>query len=213
MIAVHDLWLFAVSGLLLAITPGPDTMYIVGRTTAQGTRAGVIAALGVGAGILIHTVAAAIGISALLAASAAAFLLLKVIGAAYLVYIGLSLLWSSRRPVEGGAARIQRASLAVVFRQGFLSNVLNPKVALFFVAFLPQFVDVNASNPAMSLLFLGVLFNVIGTLWNVALACAAAVVTAPLRRRPAVGAWFHRSVGAFFVYIGIRLALEDRADP
>ena len=214
MIAVHDLWLFAVSGLLLAITPGPDTLYIVGRTTSQGTRAGVVAALGVGAGILVHTVAAAIGISALLAASAAAFLLLKLVGAAYLVYIGFTLLWSSRRTVAGGgAAAIQRASLAVVFRQGFLSNVLNPKVALFFVAFLPQFVDVDALNPAASLLFLGVLFNLIGTLWNVALACAAAVFTEPLRRRPAVGVWFHRSVGVFFVYIGIRLALEDRANP
>ena len=214
MIAVHDLWLFAVSGLLLAITPGPDTLYIVGRTTAQGTRDGVVAALGVGAGILVHTVAAAIGISALLAASAAAFLLLKLVGAAYLVYIGLTLLWSSRRTGAASVAEpIQRASLAIVFRQGFLSNVLNPKVALFFVAFLPQFVDVDASNPAVSLLFLGVLFNLIGTLWNVALACAAAVLTEPLRRRPAVGAWFHRSVGAFFVYIGIRLALEYRANP
>src|SRR5262245_30153228 len=100
MLAVHDLWLFAVSGLLLAITPGPDTLYIVGRTTAQGTKAGVIAALGVGAGILVHTAAAAIGISALLAASATAFLVLKLVGAAYLVYIGLSLLWSSRRVVS-----------------------------------------------------------------------------------------------------------------
>src|SRR5262245_13656515 len=195
MIAVHDLWLFAVSSLLLAITPGPDTLYIVGRTTAQGTKAGVVAALGVGAGILIHTAAAAIGISALLAASAAAFLLLKLAGAAYLVYIGLSLLWSSRHAHIGiAAAPIQPASLGAVFRQGLLSNVLNPKVGLFFLAFLPQFVDADASSSASSLLFLGVLFNFIGTLWNAGLACAAAFLTGPLRRRPSVAAWFHRSV-------------------
>src|SRR5262245_14434923 len=191
MIAVHDLWLFAVSSLLLAITPGPDTLYIVGRTTAQGTKAGVVAALGVGAGILVHTAAAAIGISALLAASAAAFLVLKLAGAAYLVYIGLSLVWSSlRSATKIAAAPICPAPLSVVFRQGFLSNVLNPKVALFFVAFLPQFVDADASSSAASLLFLGVLFNLVGTLWNVGVACAAAFLAEPLRRRPGVGTWF-----------------------
>ncbi len=211
MISVHDLWLFAVSSLLLAITPGPDTLYIVGRTTAQGSKAGVVAALGVGAGIFIHTAAAAVGISAVLAASAAAFLLLKLVGAAYLVYVGLSLIWSSLHTAKSiSLASAQQSPLHVVFRQGFLTNVLNPKVALFFVAFLPQFIDLNAPNQALSLLFLGVLFNLIGTLWNLGIACSAAWLSEPMRRRPGVGAWFHRSVGGFFVYFGAKLALERK---
>jgi threonine/homoserine/homoserine lactone efflux protein len=103
---------------------------------------------------------------------------------------------------------LQASPLRVVFRQGFLCNVLNPKVALFFLAFLPQFVDAGAANQAVSLLFLGALFNLIGTLWNLGVACSAGWLTAPLRRRPGVGAWFHRGVGGFFVYVGARLAVE-----
>jgi threonine/homoserine/homoserine lactone efflux protein len=209
MISVHDLWLFAISSLLLAITPGPDTLYIVGRSTSQGLKSGVAAALGVGAGIFVHTAAAAVGISAIIAASATAFLMLKLVGAAYLVYVGISLIWSSlylARTIP--LAPVQQSSLQVVFRQGFLTNVLNPKVALFFVAFLPQFVDLNAPNQALSLLLLGVLFNLIGTLWNLGVACSAGWLTEPLRQRSGVGVWFHRSAGGFLVYFGARLAFD-----
>lgn len=156
MIGVHDLWLFAASSLLLAITPGPDTLYIVGRTTTQGVKAGSVAALGVGTGIVIHTAAAAVGISAVLVASATAFLILKLMGAAYLVYVGLSLIRSSLHSTAVIAdTPSSKSRLSVVFRQGFLTNVLNPKVALFFIAFLPQFIDLSAPNQVLSLLFLG----------------------------------------------------------
>jgi threonine/homoserine/homoserine lactone efflux protein len=161
----HDLALFIVSGLLLNLTPGPDTLYIVGRSTTQGWRAAAVAALGIGAGIFVHIGAAAVGLSALLAASASAFTLVKLAGAAYLVYIGISLLRSPIAP-EAMSKNLAPMSPGTVFVQGFFTNVLNPKVALFFIAFLPQFVEPDAPGKAAALLFLGAVFNLNGTLWN-----------------------------------------------
>jgi threonine/homoserine/homoserine lactone efflux protein len=204
----HDLLLFIVSGWLLNITPGPDMLYIIGRSTAQGLRAGIIAALGVGAGIFVHIAATALGLSAILAASAGAFTLIKLLGAAYLVYVGISLLRSSSTPFDSASAtRLAPASLRSVFMQGFLTNVLNPKVALFFLAFLPQFVDAGAANQPLAFFLLGLLFNVNGTLWNVFVAWSAARLSAGLRQRADALKWFNRCVGGIFVALGIRLAL------
>jgi threonine/homoserine/homoserine lactone efflux protein len=208
MFGTHDLLLFIGSGLLLNVTPGPDTLYIVGRSTAQGMRAGVVAALGIGAGIFVHISAAALGLSAILAASAGAFTLIKLLGAAYLVYVGLSLLFSSSTVLdEGGAPGLAPASLRNIFVQGFLTNVLNPKVALFFLAFLPQFVESDAANQPLAFFFLGLVFNVNGTLWNLFVAWSAARMTHGLRQRAAALKWFNRCVGGIFVALGIRLAL------
>src|SRR5256886_6088972 len=152
-----DLALFVVSGLLLNITPGPDTLYILGRTASQGRRGGMVAAFGIAAGLFVHTFAAAVGLSALLAASATAFTLLKWAGAAYLVYVGASLFFASsgnRSPTP----ELHAAGLRTVFLQGFLTNCLNPKVALFFLAFLPQFVDPSAPSEPLAYLFLGTVF-------------------------------------------------------
>src|SRR5215510_13306356 len=124
----HDLALFVLSGLLLNLTPGPDTLYIVGRSTTQGWRAGTVAALGIGAGIFVHVAAAAAGLSVILAASSSAFTVVKVAGAAYLVYVGISLLRSPLTPGTAGTS-VAPASLRKVFVQGFFTNVLNPKVA------------------------------------------------------------------------------------
>ena len=208
MLGTHDLLLFIVAGWLLNVTPGPDMLYIIGRSTAQGLRAGIVAALGVGAGIFVHIAATALGLSAILAASADAFTLIKLLGAAYLVYVGISLLRSSSNPFDGAAAtRLAPASLRSVFMQGFLTNVLNPKVALFFLAFLPQFVGSDATNKPLAFLFLGLLFNVNGTLWNVFVAWSAARLSAGLRQRSDALKWFNRCVGGIFVALGIRLAL------
>ena len=136
---IHNLGLFVLSGLLLNVTPGADTLYIVARGTTQGARAGAVAAMGIGTGCIVHTLAAALGLSAILATSATAFALVKWIGAAYLVYLGFALLAAG--PTAGTGTPLQRASLGRVFVQGFVTNVLNPKVALFFLAFLPQFID------------------------------------------------------------------------
>ena len=208
MLGTHDLLLFIVSGWLLNVTPGPDMLYIIGRSTAQGLRAGIVAALGVGAGIFVHIAATALGLSAILAASAEAFTLIKLIGAAYLVYVGISLLRSSSTPFDSVAAtRLAPARLRSVFMQGFLTNVLNPKVALFFLAFLPQFVESDAANKPLAFLFLGLLFNVNGTLWNVFVAWSAARLSAGFRQRADALKWFNRCVGGIFVVLGIRLAL------
>src|SRR5271167_4002545 len=140
MLGIHDIGLFVLSGLLLNITPGPDTLYIVGRSATQGPRAGAVAALGIGAGALVHICAAALGLSVILAASAAAFNTVKIIGAVYLLYVGVGLIRSAAAIAAPPIATERRlASLRGIFLQGFLTNVLNPKVALFFLAFLPQF--------------------------------------------------------------------------
>lgn len=211
MFGTHDFLLFVASGLLLNITPGPDTLYIVGRSTAQGWRAGVAAALGIGTGCLFHIAAATLGLSALLATSAAAFTMLKLIGAVYLVYVGISLIRSSGSSSVGpSAAALAPARLHRVFVQGCLTNVLNPKVALFFLAFLPQFIDPDTASKPLAFLFLGAVFNVNGTLWNLFVACSTAWVANGLKRNNRVVAWFNRCVGGLFVYLGINLAFTEQ---
>jgi len=211
MFGTHDLALFVVSGLLLNFTPGPDTLYIVGRGTVQGARAGAVAALGIGAGCCVHILAAALGLSALLAASATAFTVVKLIGAAYLIYLGVSL-WRSGSGKRGaGAAPLPPVPLRRVFAQGVLTNVLNPKVALFFLAFLPQFVDPDAPNKLLAFLFLGLVFNANGTLWNLFVAWSAASLGGRLASRGRGATWLARTAGAAFVLLGVKLGLSERA--
>ena len=208
MFGTHDLWLFVLSGFLLNITPGPDTLYIVGRGSTQGLRAGVVAALGIGAGTLVHICAAALGLSAILAASATAFTVVKIVGAVYLLYVGISLIRSAGVSKSSPSGAVTRpAGMRSIFAQGFLTNVLNPKVALFFLAFLPQFVAADAGSKPLAFLFLGVLFNFNGTLWNLFIAWSTAHLSSRLAPSAAFKCWFNRCVGSVFVFIGVRLAL------
>jgi threonine/homoserine/homoserine lactone efflux protein len=204
MFGTTDLVLFVVAGLLLNVTPGPDTLYIIARTASQGRRGGAVAALGIGAGLLFHTFAAAIGLSVILAASATAFTIVKWAGAVYLIYVGLSLLTAPAK-IQQKTSGLHAAALRTVFLQGFLTNVLNPKVALFFLAFLPQFVDPAAASKSAAFLFLGVVFTFNGTLWNLLLAWSAARLAGRLNGSGSVALWLNRTVGALFVYLGIRL--------
>ena len=208
MFGTVDLALFVAAGLLLSITPGPDTLYILSRTASRGWHGGAVASLGIGAGILVHTFAVTVGLSALLAASATAFAVVKWIGAIYLVYVGVSLL---RAPAhERTTERMgDVAGLRTVFVQGFLTNVLNPKVALFFVALLPQFVDPRAPSKALALAFLGLVFVVIGTLWNLVVAWSAAHLAEAFASRARLVRWLNYAVGALFVYLGLRLAASS----
>jgi threonine/homoserine/homoserine lactone efflux protein len=206
----HDLWLFMLSGLLLNITPGPDTLYILGRSTGQGWRAGAVATLGITAGTLVHVCAAALGLSAILAASATAFTIVKFVGAAYLLYVGIGLIRSAGKIEPATVAPDNRpASTRGIFLQGFLTNVLNPKVALFFLAFLPQFVAADAASKPVAFLLLGGIFNFNGTLWNLLLAWSAARISGKLAPGVAFKKWVNRSVGALFVGVGLRLALAQ----
>jgi threonine/homoserine/homoserine lactone efflux protein len=209
MLGIHDFWLFIISGLLLNVTPGPDMAYIVGRSVQLGWRGGTMAALGISTGCLAHVFAAAIGLSALLMASATAFLAVKWIGAAYLCYVGLSMFFArSREAGEEAAARDNgTVALSRVFWQGALTNVLNPKVALFFLAFLPQFVDADAPHKALAFLALGLIFIFNGTLWCVSVAIVAARAAGRVQGSGRAMAFVNRGLGALFVYLGARIAL------
>jgi threonine/homoserine/homoserine lactone efflux protein len=211
MFGTHDLWLFVLSGLLLNISPGPDTAYIIGRSIQLGRKAGVIAALGIGTGVLVHVTAAALGISALLATSATAFTAVKLLGAVYLVYIGTKILLGQWKPNRTQDSFVRpTASLSIVFRQGFLTNVLNPKVALFFLAFLPQFIDAEASSRILAFVFLGLVFDFNGTLWNILVAWISARAASFVRGMDQVHRWIERAIGTLFIYVGIRLAVIQR---
>jgi threonine/homoserine/homoserine lactone efflux protein len=207
-----DTWLlFCLACAALAATPGPNMLFLVSRTLAQGRGAGFVSLAGTSSGFALHALAAAFGLSALLAASATAFTVLKLLGAAYLVYVGLSLIWKSRiAPKAKASAKLAPATLRAIFIQGFLTNVLNPKVALFFLALLPQFIDVDAPSKPLAFLLLGAIFNVNGTLWNLLVAWSTARISVGFdRTRLAV--WLNRCIGGVLVYIGIRIAFAKQA--
>jgi threonine/homoserine/homoserine lactone efflux protein len=203
---IHHLGLFIVSGLLLNITPGQDTLYIVGRTMSQGRRAGLLSVLGISSGSVIHTLAAAFGLSAILATSATAFSAVKMAGAAYLVYLGVRML-IDRSPAPTETREFARERDWPIYRAGLLTNVLNPKVALFFMAFLPQFVDPAADTRILAFLFLGGVFIFNGTLWCLVLVWGASVMSRRLRSNASTGILLRRAAGAVFVGLGARLAL------
>src|SRR3569833_609437 len=181
MFGTHDLWLFVFSGLLLNITPGPDTALVVARSTQLGLRGGVAASFGITGGIVVHITAAAIGLSALIAASATAFSIIKYVGAAYLIYIGLRMMFARHAAGADAAPLAAAPPMRSVFWQGFFSNALNPKVAIFYLAFLPQFVSNDAPSKALAFLFLGVIFSIGGTLWSLAVAVITARAASRLK--------------------------------
>jgi threonine/homoserine/homoserine lactone efflux protein len=166
---IHNFWLFALASFLLNITPGNDMIYVASRSAAQGVRAGIVSAMGIMAGCLVHLTAAALGLSVLLARSAVAFDVVKYIGAGYLFYLGIRALVNKK---EAAFVTAERPALSYsrLFWQGVLTNVLNPKVALFFLAFLPQFIDVGGRHATEAILLLGVWFDVGGTLVNIVVA-------------------------------------------
>jgi len=202
---------FIAAGLLLNLTPGPDVFYIVNHALRSGVRAGLVAALGITTGCCVHIAAAAIGVSALVAASATAFTVLKWVGAAYLVYVGASMLLSRGKPASlpVAAATPAAAPLRSVFSRGFLTNTLNPKVALFFLAFVPQFIPHDAPHPSLSFLLLGLLFNFNGMWVNFGWAGAAAWMARRVGLVARGVRWLERVAGAIFIGFGIQLALAD----
>jgi threonine/homoserine/homoserine lactone efflux protein len=207
----QQLLLFIAAGWLLNLTPGPDVLYIVSNALRAGARAGIVAGLGITAGCFVHVFAAAAGVSALMAASATAFTMLKYAGAAYLLYLGIRAL--TARPGTGpadagsvpdGAPR----TLWSVLAGGFWTNVLNPKVALFFLAFVPQFIAPEAANKALAFVLLGILFN----LNSIPVNSGWALLAAWMARHPAVQArmrWLDRAAGAMFIGFGLKLAMSD----
>lgn len=209
MLGIHHYWLFVATGVLLNLTPGQDTLYIVGSSIAHGRRLGLASALGIGTGCIVHTLAAAIGLSAVLATSATAFTVVKLAGAAYLIYLGIRTLVAppaAIAPAQPSAA----ASAALAFRRGVLTNVLNPKVALFFLALLPQFIDADSPTKIGAFLALGFTFVATGTVWCLILAVIAARVRGFFATHPRALTHITRASGALFVFLGLRLAASER---
>jgi len=209
MFGIHDFVLFVTTGVLLNLTPGPDTVYILGRSIAHGRRAGVASALGISIGSVFHTCAAALGLSAFLATSAWAFTAVKLAGAAYLIFLGVRALLERNRDLAI-PAHFKRNDAAAAFRQGILTNILNPKVALFFLAFLPQFIDSAAPSKTIAFLILGLTFVTTGTIWCLVLAWFSSAFSVRLRESPTVSTLLNRIVGSLFIFLGVRLALAAR---
>ncbi|MCW5745108.1 MAG: LysE family translocator [Alphaproteobacteria bacterium] len=202
--------LYLGAAALLIVTPGPDTFLIAGTAASHGVRAGALAALGVFCGCLFHIALAAIGISALIAASPWAFGVLRSAGAAYLAWLGVMALrdaWRGRSAGADAARAIATppGSPLGLFLRGALTNALNPKVAVFFVAFLPQFVEPALGHTTLQLALLGMIFNVPGTLYLIAIAAVSGHATASLRRLPRVQRALDAVVGIFFVGLAAHL--------
>ena len=204
----ESLLVFITAGLLLNITPGPDVLYIIGRSLGQGRSAGVVSALGISAGCLFHVAAAALGLSALMVTLPLAYDVVRYAGAAYLVWLGLRALVSKSSPFQ--TQRVDSAPLGRIFRQGMLTNVLNPKVALFFLAFLPQFTDPTRGPLAFQIIMLGLIFIANGTVVCLAYAFSASWLGDWLKTRYDIATWLNRAMGGLFVVLGLRLALGHR---
>ena len=225
---IDHIGLFIAAGLLLNLTPGPDVLYIITSGVKAGWRAGAVAALGITAGCFVHIAAAALGVSALVAASATAFSVLKWLGAAYLVYVGWSMLGVRQKksgPLESGDGSEIAANLIAydamvtwakgqndlkkVFMKGFWTNVLNPKVALFFLAFLPQFISPVSEHKTVTFLVLGLLFNFNGLWINFGYAALGAFISQRLAVMQRGMQWLERVAGVLFIGFGLKLALSD----
>jgi threonine/homoserine/homoserine lactone efflux protein len=209
MFGIHNFTLFLTTGILLNLMPGPDTAYIIGRSIAHGRRGGIASAFGITLGSICHTMAAALGLSAFLATSAVAFTAVKLTGGAYLIYLGVSMILSRARELRV-PSHFRSGETAAAFRQGVITNLLNPKVALFFLAFLPQFIDPASPVKIPAFIALGLTFVTTGTIWCLILAWFASAFGERLRDSTTVANILNRSVGSLFVFLGLRLATSSR---
>ena len=206
MLGIHHYWLFVATAVVLVITPGQDTFFILGRSLAGGRSAGIAAALGITAGSVLHTFAAALGLSALLATSPYAFMAVKFAGAGYLIYIGVRALVTRASGLPGEGTPVTDDGRWSAFRQGIVSNLLNPKVALFFLALMPQFIEATSTHKVGAFLALGLSFVSLGVVWCLVLAIAAAKLRGAFLRRPSMANVLNKIAGAMFIALGLKLA-------
>ncbi len=204
----ENFWVFALTGLLLNLTPGNDMLYVITRSSSQGVRAGIVSALGVGAGCILHILAAVAGLSALIAESATAFAIIKYAGAAYLIYLGVKAIINKRKVDFNTKAPL--LSNKKIFRQAVITNILNPKVALFFLAFLPQFISVQIGHVSLQIFFLGFWFNVVGTLVNILVAVLFGKLGGWLSRSGSFIRWQERITGCILIALGIKVGLSSK---
>nr|WP_299337567.1 LysE family translocator [Allomuricauda sp.] len=201
---------FLIAGLILNLTPGADTMYILARSIAQGKRAGVLSALGISTGGLIHCLFAVMGLSILLAKSALAFEIVKYLGAGYLIYLGIKSIVKRKDEKFELKKSNGITSYRKIYISGILTNILNPKVALFFLAFLPQFIDPNYVQSSLPFLILGFTFLFTGTIWCLILALFASKLSERIRKNYKIKMWLDKITGGIFVLLGIKLAFSEK---
>ncbi|HCJ31263.1 MAG TPA: LysE family translocator [Pseudomonas sp.] len=205
-------WLvFFSAALALNLSPGPDLLFVLSRTLSGGRRVGVASACGVCSGALVHVAAAAMGISAILATSALAFAVVKYVGAAYLLYLGIQALRSAGAGTQLDLETAPRTTAWQAYRQGILVDIFNPKAAIFFMAFLPQFVRPDQGAVALQLLILGVLVVLVAIVVECALVQLAARASSALRGNRRLSQWLDRVLGSVLIGLGIRLGLAERA--
>jgi threonine/homoserine/homoserine lactone efflux protein len=205
MMGIQHYETFLLAAILLNITPGNDTIYILSRTIAQGRKAGIMSVLGIGTGSLVHTFFAAIGLSVIIAQSPVLFNIIKYAGAAYLFYIGVSMILSKSPVINLITPKNEKYHK--IYLQAVLTNVLNPKVALFFISFLPQFIDPTYSNHYLSFIILGLSFTITGTLWCLLLALFASVISGVLIKNNKTGSYLTKACGFILIGLGVKVAL------
>lgn len=211
MFGITNFETFLIAAILLNITPGADTIYILSRSISQGKKAGILSAFGISTGSLVHCIIAAFGLSVIIAQSANAFITIKYLGAAYLIFLGVkALLTKSRNEFELEQVHIKKVSNRKVYISGILTNMLNPKVALFFLAFLPQFIDPNYATNSLPFIILGLAFIMTGTIWCLLLALFSAKVSDSIRNNYSIKRWLNRTTGVIFIALGIKLALSEK---
>lgn len=203
MLGIDNYGVFVLSGILLNLTPGSDTMYILGRSISQGKKAGVLSVFGILSGALIHTILVAFGLSIVLQRSEWAFNIIKYLGAAYLCYLGIKTILSRTSSLEMQDAK--RESNWKVYLQGLLTNLLNPKVALFYLAFLPQFIAKDNPYGAVPFLILGLTFITTGTIWCLLLALFSSGISERLRRNEKMADLMNKLTGVLFIGLGLNL--------
>lgn len=198
---------FLLTGILLNLIPGADTMYIVGRSISQGRKAGVYSVFGIITGSLVHTLLVAFGLSIILTKSIVLFNTIKVIGVIYLVYLGIKMILDKTNVAFEASSN--KLNIKKIYLQGLLTSLTNPKVSLFFIAFLPQFIDTKASGP-MPFIILGITFTVTGLLWCLFVAFFSSYVTKKLRGNQKVGIILNKVTGPIFIGMGLKL-LQTKA--
>jgi len=204
MFGIQNFYLFLSVSILINLSPGPDMLYTAARSLSQGTRAGVFSALGIFCGCFFHTAAAVLGLSAIIAGSAFWFSIIKYAGAAYLIYLGLKSLLNKKMP-ETGIAKLSSLSYKKIFLQGLTTNLLNPKVAIFFLSFLPQFVNPASAHISEQIIFLGLWFDVQGTLILLLVAIITGYFSRLLQQNKIFWKWQDRITGSILIALGIRI--------
>lgn len=210
MLGIENLGAFILTAIVLVVTPGIDTIMVLTRSISKGKIAGLYSALGVSLGLIVHTCAATFGLSQILSQSAIAFGIIKYLGAAYLVYIGYKSFTNKDKQIVIKQTEMKNTEMKNMFFTAFLSDVLNPKIALFFLAFLPQFINSAEIKNPVPYLFLGLILFIITLIWCTFLALSGSGVTRLFNKHKSAEAWMNKASGVIFILLGLKVALAEK---